>query len=63
MGINQNYYTAREASEIWGVTIRMISHYCTKGEIPGAEKIGNMWFIPRDSKKPRDGRCKTNDKQ
>lgn len=62
MGMNQKYYTAREVSELWGVTVRMISHYCSNGEIPGAEKMGNMWIIPRSAKKPIDGRFKTNDK-
>lgn len=63
MTIKQDFYTAREISELWGVTVRMISHYCTKGEIPGAEKVGNMWLIPRGAKKPLDGRRKTDDKQ
>ena len=61
MGMNHNYYTARELSVLWGVTVRMISHYCSNGEIPGAEKLGNMWVIPKNAKKPVDKRYKTND--
>lgn len=58
MSINQSFYTAKEVSQLWGVTVRMISVYCTHGEIPGAEKVGSMWFIPKDAKKPTDKRFK-----
>jgi hypothetical protein len=54
----EQYYTARELSVIWGVSVRMISIYCSNGLIPGAEKIGHMWIIPRSSKKPIDHRYK-----
>lgn len=59
MSINQSFYTAKELSTLWGVSVRMISVYCTKGEIPGAEKVGSMWLIPKDAKKPLDKRFKT----
>lgn len=58
MSINQSFYTAKELSQRWGVTVRMISVYCTKGEIPGAEKVGSMWLIPKDARKPADRRYK-----
>jgi len=58
MQMNERYYTARKASEAWGVSVRMISKYCTNGEIEGAQKLGNMWIIPRDAKKPADRRYK-----
>ena len=50
MSINQSFYTAKELSQLWGVTVRMISVYCTLGEIPGAEKVGSMWLIPKDAR-------------
>lgn len=58
MSINQSFHTAKELSQLWGVTVRMISVYCTRGEIPGAEKVGSMWLIPKDAKKPADKRFK-----
>lgn len=59
MSINQSFYTAKELSQLWGVTVRMISIYCTRGEIPGAEKVGSMWLIPKSAKKPVDRRLKS----
>jgi len=58
MIIKDEYCTAREASVNWNVTIRMISMYCSAGEIPGAQKIGNMWLIPKTAQKPVDRRYK-----
>ena len=59
MSINQSFYTAKELSTLWGVSVRMISVYCTKGEIPGAEKVGSMWLIPKNVTKPADKRFKS----
>ncbi len=59
MSINQSFYTAKELSQLWGVTVRMISVYCTRGELPGAEKVGSMWLIPKDARKPADKRYKS----
>lgn len=30
--------------------------YCSDGRIPGAEKIGRVWLIPKDAEKPKDKR-------
>ena len=35
------YMTLKEASNIWGISPRMINYYCSAGRIPGAEKMGN----------------------
>ena len=35
------YMTLKEASNIWGISLRMINYYCSAGRIPGAEKNGN----------------------
>ena len=42
-----DYMTLKEASKIWGVTPRWINYYCSAGRIPGAEKMGTVWLIPR----------------
>jgi len=44
--------SAKEASEKWGIHIRMVQRYCIEGKIPGAEKHGNNWLIPLEAKKP-----------
>ena len=56
-----NYIAVKEAGEKWGIGSRMVTLYCVycvAGRIKGAEKIGNMWLIPKDAEKPEDGRCK-----
>ena len=53
-----DYMTLKEASKKWGVSSRQINYYCTDGRIPGAVKIATIWLIPKDAKKPADGRRK-----
>lgn len=47
-----DYMTLKEASKIWGVTPRWINYYCSAGRIPGAEKMGTVWLIPKNATKP-----------
>ena len=53
-----DYMTLREAGEKWGISPRQINYYCSEGRIPGAEKRGTVWLIPKDAQKPVDGRTK-----
>ena len=53
-----DYMTLREASEKWGISPRQINYYCSEGRIPGAEKMGRVWLIPKNTEKPIDGRTK-----
>ena len=53
-----DYMTLKEASEKWNISPRMINYYCSAGRIPGAEKKGTVWLIPKDAEKPIDGRRK-----
>ena len=53
-----NYMTVKEAGEKWGIGSRMVTLYCVAGRIKGAEKIGNMWLLPKCAEKPEDGRVK-----
>lgn len=48
------YMTVQQAAEVWGVTVRQVQIYCTKGRIPGAQKFGMVWQIPADASKPAD---------
>jgi len=52
------YLTVKEAGEKWGVTARMVNYYCSAGRIEGAIKKGNLWLVPADAEKPKDGRYK-----
>jgi predicted site-specific integrase-resolvase len=51
-----DYLTIKETAEKWGVSGRMVTHYCVAGRIPGVIRKGNMWLIPADADKPRDTR-------
>lgn len=53
-----DYLSIRETSEKWGIGARRITVLCSTGRIQGAERIGNMWVIPKNAKKPKDARVK-----
>ena len=42
-----NMETAQEAALRFGVTVRAIQKWAAAGRIPGAQKLGRSWFIPR----------------
>ena len=46
------YITAKEASEKWGVTERMVRVYCSQGRISDAYSEFDTWYIPADAEKP-----------
>ena len=50
--------TVKEASEIWGISGRRVQILCETGKVKGAERLGNMWVIPKGTQKPLDGRTK-----
>ena len=52
------YMTVQQAAKVWGVTVRQVQAYCTKGRIPGAQKFGMAWQIPANASKPADARRK-----
>lgn len=51
-----DYITIVEVAKLWGISRRRISVLCTQGRIPGAAKLGYIWAIPKDAKKPADER-------
>lgn len=58
-----NYMTTKEIAEKWGISDRRILQYCNARRIPGVVKKGNLWLIPADTEKPKDGRYKYNDRE
>lgn len=53
------YISIRETAEKWGLSSRRVQVLCSSERIPGAFRIGNMWAIPADAKKPKDERIKS----
>jgi hypothetical protein len=53
------WMTVKEVSALWGISGRRVQILCDTGKIKGAERLGNMWVIPKDTPRPLDGRTKT----
>ena len=50
------YLTSADCAKKWNISQRRVAIYCKEGRVPGAELIGNRWFLPIDAKKPGDPR-------
>ena len=55
-GHRLEYLTSADCAKKWNVSQRRVAIYCKEGRVPGAELIGNRWFLPIDAKKPGDPR-------
>lgn len=53
-----DYMTVKEAGKKWGIGSRMVTLYCVAERNKGAEKVGNLWLLPKNAQKPEDGRYK-----
>lgn len=51
-----NYISAKEIAEKWGVTSTWVTILCSQGKIEGAIKNKNRWMLPANIKKPEDKR-------
>ena len=56
--IERNYIKCDAAAKAWGITPRRIQIMCAGGKIEGAMQLGRTWYIPKNTKKPPDGRTK-----
>lgn len=52
------YISASEAAKKWGISERRVQKLCEENRIPDVAKFSYMWLIPKDAKKPIDGRTK-----
>jgi len=48
----ENYCEPEEIAKLWDVSVRQIQRLCKEGRIEGSIKFGNVWAIPKDTKKP-----------
>ncbi len=53
-----DYITSKEAAEKWKISERRVQILCKENKILGATRLGWAWAIPKDAKKPEDGRRK-----
>lgn len=57
--LETNLMSAKEYGEQYGISVEQAKQYChQKGRIPGANKNGRDWLIPRDARLPDDLRGK-----
>ena len=54
-----DYIGIEEAAAKWGLSKRFVQMLCAEGRIEGATRLGRAWMIPKNAKKPPDGRTKT----
>ena len=54
------YMSASQAAEKWKITQRRVQILCSENRIEGAFKVGEVWAIPENAKKPEDMRYKKN---
>ena len=52
------WITVKDAGALWGITTRRAQYLCADGKVNGAQKLGNIWVVPKDTPKPIDGRTK-----
>ena len=58
-----DWITVQEAGTLWGITTRRAQFLCANGKVEGAQKLGNIWVIPKGTQKPIDGRTKVAKKE
>lgn len=55
---DMEYVTPKDKAIEWGITQRRVEILCGNARIPGAYRLGRVWAIPKDAKKPLDGRTR-----
>lgn len=53
------YIGIDEVAKKWGLSKRFVQLLCAEGRIEGVTRLGRAWMIPKNAKKPIDGRTKT----
>lgn len=48
------YKSIREIADEWGISKRRIQVLCSENRIEGAVRIGYLWAIQANAKKPKD---------
>ena len=57
------YMTVQEAAKLWGLSERRVQQLCECNRINNVVRLSRVWLIPKNAKKPADGRYKTNKNQ
>ncbi|MFR1625310.1 MAG: DNA-binding protein [[Eubacterium] siraeum] len=57
------YMTVQEAAKLWSLSERRVQKLCECNRINNVVRLSRVWLIPKNAKKPADGRYKTNKNQ
>ena len=57
------YMTVQEAAKLWWLSERRVQKLCECNRINNVVRLSRVWLIPKNAKKPADGRYKTNKNQ
>ncbi len=52
------YLKIEQIAKKWNISVRRVQLLCSEGKIEGAVRFGRAWMIPKNAKKPIDGRTK-----
>ena len=57
------YMTVQEAAKLWNLSERRVQKLCKSDRIENVVRLSRVWLIPKNAKKPADGRYKANKNQ
>lgn len=55
-----DFVTAKEKAAEWDISLRRVQLFCEQGRIEGVQRLGKVWVIPKDAKRPTDRRYTIN---
>ena len=55
-----DFVTAKEKAAEWNISLRRVQLFCEQGRIEGVQRLGKVWVIPKDAKRPSDLRYTAN---
>ena len=55
-----DFVTAKEKAMEWGISLRRVQTFCEQGRIEGVQRMGKIWIIPKNAKRPGDMRYSAN---
>jgi excisionase family DNA binding protein len=48
----KGYLSVKEVAHKWNISVRWVNQYIQEGRVPGVERFGKSWAIPKDVVKP-----------
>ena len=55
-----DYMTAKDKAAEWNISLRRVQMFCEQDRIEGVLRLGKVWVIPKNAKRPSDRRYTAN---